>query len=188
MSPSLNTPAEDLTLALTKTLRAAFDAFPLLVLDAEQLATRLAPVLAATLGEAARAAGATAPGLARGLTTRARASGPGPGVASIEERVMLALTRHAGGRDPGVTPESLASLTGLTAGDLGPAVSALVQSGDLVRDGWLVRLPRADDLLPANRPAPEERGGELRQASERRAIGDRRAVGERRLYDRRGME
>jgi hypothetical protein len=186
VSPSLNDHPEDLTLALTQTLRAALDAFPLLVLDAEQLATRLAPGLAASLGEAARSAGATASGLARGLTAPSRATVPGPGVASSEERVMLALTRHAGGRAPGVTPESLASLTGLTPGVLGPAVSALVQSGDLVRDGWLVRLPQADDLLPANRPEAQERGGDLRQTSERRAIGDRRAVGERRLYDRRG--
>jgi hypothetical protein len=188
VSPSLNDPVEDLTLALTQTLHAAFDAYPLLVLDAEQLATRLAPGLAATLGEAARSAGATASTLARGLTARSSASIPGPGVASIEERVMLALTRHAGGREPGVTPESLASLTGLTPGSLGPAVSALVQSGDLVRDGWLVRLPQADDLLPTRRPEAQERGGDLRHASERRAIGDRRAVGERRLYDRREME
>jgi hypothetical protein len=68
---------------------------------------------------------------------------------------------------------------------LGPAVSALVQAGDLVRDGWLVRLPQADDLLPSARLAEPDRVGELRHASERRAIGDRRSVGERRLYDRR---
>ena len=186
MSPSVNDPAEDLTLALTKTLRAAFDAFPQLVLDAEQLADRLAPGLAASLGEAARSAGLSASGLARGLATPSPTSMPGPGIASTEERILLALNRHTGGRSPGVTPDSLASLTGIAAGVLGPAVSALVQSGDLVRDGWLVRLPQADDLLPTSRPA--ERAGEVRQASERRAIGDRRAVGERRLYDRRGLE
>lgn len=187
MSPTVNDPAEDLTLALTRTLRAALEAFPQLVLDAEQLANRLAPGLAASLGKAARSAGMSASVLARGLAAPSRASGPGPGIASIEERILLALNRHAGGRTPGVTPDSLASLTGIAAGVLGPAVSSLVQSGDLVRDGWLVRLPQADDLLPARRPEEEERAGELRQASERRAIGDRRAVGERRLYDRRGL-
>ncbi len=187
MSPSSSDSADDLTLALTRTLRAAFDAFPLLVLDAEQLATRLAPGLAGTLGEAARSAGTTGSDLARALTTRSRVSGPRPGagVASVEERVMLALNRHASGREPGVTPESLASLTGLTAAELGSAVSALVQSGDLVREGWLVRLPQAGDLLPNARPDQRERAGERPQTSERRAIADRRAVGERRLYDRR---
>ena len=188
MSSSLSDPSDDLTLALTRTLRTAFDAFPLLVLDAEQLANRLAPGLAATLGEAARSAGASTPELARGLAAQSKASGPGSGVASTEERVMLALNRHAGGRSPGVTPESLAALTGLPGGVLGPAVSALVQSGDLVRDGWLVRLPQPDDLLPSSLPGEKRRDGESRHASERRAIGDRRAVGERRLFDRRAME
>ena len=188
MSPTVNDPAEDLTLALTKTLRAALEAFPQLVLGAEQLANRLAPDLAASLGRAARSAGMSASVLARGLAVPSRSSVPGPDIASTEERILLALNRHAGGRTPGVTPDSLASLTGLAAGVLGPAVSALVQSGDLVRDGWLVRLPQADDLLPTRRLEEPERAGELRQASERRAIGDRRAVGERRLYDRRGLE
>ena len=186
MPSSSSDSAGDLTLALTETLQAALEAFPLLVTDAEQLAARLAPGLAATLGEAAKAAGATAAGLGRALSARGRT--PGSEIASVEERVLLALNRHAGGRQPGVTPESLASLTGLPAGVLGPAVSALVQAGELVRDGWLVRLPQADDLLPSQRAAGQERPEELRQASERRAIGDRRAVGERRLYDRRGME
>jgi hypothetical protein len=99
--------------------------------------------------------------------------------------VLTALNRHASGRTPGVSPESLAALTGLSPAVLGPAVSGLVQAGDLVRDGWLVRLPQADDLLPSSRPAEANRGAELRHVSERRAIGDRRAVGERRLYDRR---
>jgi hypothetical protein len=185
VSTSLSHPSDDLTLVLTSTLRAAFDAFPLLVLDAEQLATRLAPGLAATLGEAAKSAGMNASDLARGLASRPKVSGSDAGVASVEERILLALNRHASGRAPGVTPESLASLTGLPASVLGSAVSALVQSGDLVRDGWLVRLPQTDDLLPSSLPE-SRREGEARQASERRAIGDRRAVGERRLFDRRG--
>ena len=185
MPDSVPASPDDLTLALTETLRAALEAFPQLVLDAEQLASRLAPGLSVRLAEAAVAAGVAAPALARALATRSEASGPGAD--SVEARVLAALNRHASGRGPGVSPESLASLTGLSPGVLGSAVSALVQGGDLVRDGWLVRLPQADDLLPSSRLAEPERGTELRHASERRAIGDRRAVGERRLYDRRTL-
>jgi hypothetical protein len=174
---------DDLTLALTETLRTALEAFPQLVLDAEQLASRLAPVLSVRLAEAAEAAGVTAPALARALATRSAASDPGTN--TVEARVLAALGRHASGREPGVSPESLASLTGLSASVLGPAVSRLIQAGDLVRDGWLVRLPQPLDLLPSNRLAEPGRGAELRHGAERRAIGDRRSVGERRLYDRR---
>ena len=183
MPDSFTAASDDLTLALTETLRAALEALPQLVLDAKQLASRLAPGLSVRLAEAAEAAGVTAPALARALAVRSEASGPD--ASSIEARVLAALNRHASGRAPGVSPESLASLTGLPPGVLGTAVSALVQGGDLVRDGWLVRLPQAEDLLPSNRLAEPDRGTELRHASERRAIGDRRAVGERRLYDRR---
>ena len=168
-----STSPNDLTRALADTLRAALEAFPQLVLDAEQLAIRLAPGLSVRLAEAAEAAGVT------------RSEASGPGASSVETRVLTALNRHASGRTPGVSPESLAALTGLSPAVLGPAVSGLVQAGDLVRDGWLVRLPQAEDPLPSSRPAEADRGGELRQTSERRAIGDRRAVGERRLYDRR---
>ena len=104
---------------------------------------------------------------------------------SPEARVLAALGRHASGRSPGVSPDSLASLTGLSHSVLGPTVSGLVQTGELVRDGWLVRLPQAEDLLPSNRLPEPDRGRELRHPSERRAIGDRRSVGERRLFDRR---
>jgi hypothetical protein len=183
MPDSFTASPDDLTLALTETLRAALEAFPQLVLDAEQLASRLAPGLSIRLAEAAEAAGVAAPALARAIATRSEASGAGAN--SVEARVLAALGRHPGGREPGVSPESLASLTGLSPSTLSPAVSVLVQAGDLVRDGWLVRLPQAEDLLPSHRPAEPDRGTELRQASERRAIGDRRAVGERRLYDRR---
>jgi hypothetical protein len=183
MPDSFSTSPNDLTQALTEMLRGALEAFPQLVLDAEQLANRLAPGLSARLAEAAEAAGVTAPSLALALTTRSEPSGSGPN--SLEARVLAALGRHVSGRAPGVSPDSLASLTGLSHSVLGPAVSALVQAGDLVRDGWLVRLPQAEDLLPSSRLAEPDRGKELRHASERRAIGDRRSVGERRLYDRR---
>jgi DNA-binding MarR family transcriptional regulator len=167
MPDSLSSSPENLTRALVETLRAALEAFPQLVLDAEQLATRLAPGLSVRLA-----------------ATRSEALGAG--TTSVEARVLAALNRHASGREPGVSPESLASLTGLSPSVLGPAVSGLVQAGDLVRDGWLVRLPQAEDLLPS-RLAEPDRGAELRHASERRAIGDRRSVGDRRLYDRRKL-
>jgi hypothetical protein len=182
MPDSFTASPDDLTLALTDALRAALEGFPQLALDAEQLASRLAPALSVRLAEAAEASGVTAPALARALATRSEASGPGAN--SPETRVLAALGRHASGRTPGVSPDSLASLTGLSHGVLGPTVSGLVQAGDLVRDGWLVRLPQADDLLPSSRLAEPDRGRELRYTTER-AIGDRRAVGERRLFDRR---
>jgi DNA-binding MarR family transcriptional regulator len=182
MPDSFTSSPDDLTLALTDALRAALEGVPQLVLDAEQLAGRLAPGLSVRLAAAAEASGVTAPALTRALTTRSAASGPGAD--SLEARVLAALGRHASGRTPGVSPESLASLTGLSHSALGPVVSSLVQAGDLVRDGWLVRLPQAEDLLPSRRQAEPDRGRELRHATER-AIGDRRAVGERRLFDRR---
>jgi hypothetical protein len=184
MPDSFTGAPDDLTLALTETLRAALEAFPRLVLDAEQLASRLAPGLSVRLAEAAVAAGVAAPALARALASSSEASGLAAD--SVEARVLAGLNRHADGRAPGVSPESLSSLTGLSPSVLGPAVSALVQAGDLVRDGWRVRLAQADDLLPS-RLAERDRETELRQASERRAIGDRRSVGERRLYDRRAL-
>jgi hypothetical protein len=177
-----STSPEDLTRALAETLRAALEAVPQLVVDPEQLASRLAPGLSVRLAEAVEAAGVTAAVLARGLATGSEASGPDAG--SVETRVLATLKRHASGRAPGVSPESLAALTGLSSTVLGPAVSGLVQAGDLVRDGWLVRLPQAEDLLPS-RLAEPDREANLRHTSERRAIGDRRSVGERRLYDRR---
>ena len=180
--------SDDLTQALTRVLRSALEAHPIPTADSGQLATRLAPALAATLGRAARAAGTSGSELARGLSdaaggTKARRDDQ----ATDEERVLRALNRHTSGREPGVTPDSLVALTGLPASTLGPVVSALVQSGDLVRDGWLVRLPHTEDLLPSRRSDETSRGSEARE-SERRAIGDRRAVGERRLYERRVLE
>ena len=182
MPDSFTAPPDDLTLALTDALRPVLEGFPLLVLDAEQLASRLAPGLSVRLAEAAEAAGVTASALARALRPRPDASGAGSD--SLEARVLAALGRHASGRTPGVSPDSLSSLTGLSHSELGPVVSALVQAGELVRDAWLVRLPQAEDLLPSSRAAEPDRGRDLRHATER-AIGDRRSVGERRLFDRR---
>jgi hypothetical protein len=176
------TSPNDLTSALADTLRAALESVPQLVVDAEQVASRLAPGLSVRLAEAVEAAGVTAAALARALAAGSEASGYG--ASSVETRILAVLNRHASGRVPGVSPESLAALTGLSSTVLGPAVSALVQAGELVRDGWLVRLPQAEDLLPSKLAEPD-RGADLRQTSERRAIGDRRSVGERRLYDRR---
>ena len=183
MPDAFTSPPDDLTLALTDTLRAALEVFPQFVLDAEQLASRLAPELSVRLAEAAEAAGVAPAALARALTARSEPSGSGDN--SLEGRVLAALGRHASGRSPGVSPDSLASLTGLSHSVLGPTVSGLIQAGELVRDGWLVHLPQAEDLLPSHRGAEPNLGRELRHASERRAIGDRRSVGERRLFDRR---
>jgi hypothetical protein len=177
-----STSPHDLTSALADTLRAALESVPQLVVDPEQLASRLAPGLSVRLAEAVEAAGVTAAALARALATGPEASSYS--ASSVETRILAVLNRHASGRVPGVSPESLTALTGLSSTVLGPAVSALVQVGELVRDGWLVRLPQAEDLLPS-RLAEPDRGADLRHTSERRAIGDRRSVGERRLYDRR---
>jgi hypothetical protein len=186
MSPSASAPTDDLTPALTAAIRAALSGFPRLVPDAEQLAIRLARALSTRVAKAAAASGANLPDLARALASLPTA--PAPDRGSVEAQILAVLSRHPSGRAPGMTPESLASLTGLPPSLLGTAVSALVQAGDLVRDAWLVRLPQPDDLLTGGRPDARQAEGELRQVAERRAIGDRRAVGERRLYDRRVPE
>jgi hypothetical protein len=179
---SSNDPADDLTLAITDTLRAALVAVPRSELSSDALTQSLARHLAQRLSAAVIAAGGTVPDFARALASRSAAE-PSRG-STLEERILVALRRHPAGTSPGVTPESLASLTGLLPGVLAPAVSALVQAGELVRDAWLVRLPSGEDLLPGAGEG-EARSGQSRQTSERRAIGDRRATGERRLYDRR---
>ena len=97
-------------------------------------------------------AGATVPRLARALAARSEAAARS-GIFTAEERVLTALRRHSAGRSPGVTPESLVTLTGLPQHVLGGAVSSLVQAGELVRDAWLVRLPSPDDLLPGTSPS-----------------------------------
>jgi hypothetical protein len=179
--------AHDLTLALTDVLRAVLVDVADSDIDPESLAALVTPALSGRLGEALVAAGASVPRVARALARGPAPTGSGNGH-SAEERVLTALRRHSAGRSPGVTPESLVALTGLPQQALGPAVSALVQAGELVRDAWLVRLPNSDDLLPGTRKPSEERAGESRQVVERRAIGDRRALGERRLYERRSMQ
>jgi len=77
MSDSFTAAPDDLALALTETLHSAFETFPQLVLDAEQLASKLAPEFSVRLAEAAVAAGVPAPALARALADRSEASGPG---------------------------------------------------------------------------------------------------------------
>ena len=102
MPDSFTPSPDDLTLALTDTLLAALEGLPQLVLDAEQLASRLAPGLSVRLAEAAEAAGVTPLAMARALATPPEASGPGPD--SPEARVLAALGRHASGRTPGGGP------------------------------------------------------------------------------------
>jgi hypothetical protein len=180
MAPASTAPAESLTRALTEALREALLDVPHADLDPDTLAARLAPALSARLATAAGAAGANLGGLVRGLALKPRQEGD-----TVESRILAALRRYPAGRSPGVAPEALRNLTGLSQSLLGPAVSGLVQAGELVRDAWLVRLPQPDDLLPSDQDRDEERDAESRQVIERRAIGDRRAVGERRLYERR---
>ena len=179
--PSPNLDSDDLTLALAITLRAALESLPRSELSTDTLAQSLARPLALRLAPAAVTAGATVPELARALASSAADAAPGR---TTEERILEALRRHTAGRSPGVTPEALASLTGLAPALLAPVVSTLVQTGELVRDAWLVRLPNQEDLLQGERGEPDGRR-DSRQTAERRAIGDRRATGERRLYDRR---
>lgn len=184
MSHSSPDPTDDLTLALAAALRSALEDLPDIESDTGRLAASLAPALSIRLADAAVAAGASPSVLARALAAR-----PGPsfvGADSLEARVLAALKRHPAGRSPGVAPDSLATLAAVSSAALGRAVSTLVQAGELVRDGWLVRLPQPDDLLPSSRLPARHDAGDHRE-EERRAIGDRRAVGERRLYDRRGL-
>ena len=175
-------PADDLTRALTDALRETIESIADPSLDPAALATRLAAPLSARIAAAAGAAGASMSGLARGLGRPST----DPAADTVEARVIAALQRYPSGRSSGVAPEVLRNLTGLPQSALGPAVSALVQAGELVRDAWMVRLPNPDDLLPNLRPA-EGRGDDISQAAERRAIGDRRATGDRRLYERRNL-
>jgi hypothetical protein len=181
MTAASTAPADALARALTDALREALEDVPHADLDAESLAARLAPALAIRLATAAGRTGASVTGLARGLASGAA----GQEGDTVEDRILAALRRYPGGRLPGVSPDALRNLTGLSQAVLGPAVSDLVQAGELVRDAWLVRLPLPDDLLGGS--PPEARNGDSRQVAERRAIGDRRAVGERRLYDRRHL-
>ena len=177
--------ASQLTDALAGVIREALHPQSTAGLDAGTFVARLAPALSARIAQAAVTAGATIPRLTRALA-QGSAAGAHSGAVSDEERVVGALRRHSAGRSPGVTPESLVVLAGLPQHVLGPLVSTLVQAGELVRDGWLVRLPGPDDLLPGPRELREP-AGDSRQVEERRAIGDRRRLGERRLYERRSL-
>jgi hypothetical protein len=106
--------------------------------------------------------------------------------ASPRELLLAVVAQHPAGRSPGLPPDALRALTGLPLALLGETVSALVRSGDLVRDAWLVRVAESGDLLPHPRLPAEDASGETDHSeTERRAIGDRRRLGERRLYERR---
>lgn len=164
--------------ALPDQLRMILERFPDLVQNPAALARVLAPDLVAA-------------GLVAGPATATSAS-PVSGNAT-EARVLKAIAGHPSGRHPGLAPDALAYLSGLSGAPLARAVSALVQAGELVREAWLVRLPDAGDLLP--QPMSQERADRREEHAEehasddpeRRAIGDRRSIGERRLYDRRAF-
>ena len=169
-----------MTRDLAPALRAVLTRFPYLAPDPERLAKQLAPTLAEWL------AGRIPTDDVLGLIGS-------NGTESIESLVLTAVAGHPDGRNPGLLPDTLAVMTGLPSAELGHAVSALVQSGELVRDAWLVRLPHADDRV--SRPgeshgkAPQARlvAEEDRLESDRRGGPDRRQVGERRLFDRRKL-
>jgi hypothetical protein len=164
--------------ALSRLLADALAHAPGLASDPEGLARRIAPGLERKLGLADLDITAS-PG--RGGAERA-VSEP----ASPRELLLAVVAQHPAGRSPGLPPDALRALTGLPLALLGETVSALVQSGDLVRDAWLVHVPESGDLLPHPRLPAEDASGEADHSdTERRAIGDRRRLGERRLYERR---
>jgi hypothetical protein len=163
---------------LAPALRAALARFPTLAPDPDSLAEQLAPALAEWL--------------AGGIPSDEVLSLIGSNdIESIETLVLTAVAGHPSGRTPGLVPDTLAVLTGLPPAELGRAVSMLVQSGELVRDAWLVRLPDADDLV--GRPVQSRDGVresrlvavEDRLGNDRRVGPDRRQVGERRLFNQR---
>lgn len=178
--PPAGLPVDTLAHMLAGLLAEALAQSPHLASDPDALARQLAPGLSRELASSALDAAA---GLRRGDP----ASEITPD-ATAADQVLAAIARHPAGRSQGITPDALASLTGMAPGLLGDAVSALVQSGDLVRDAWLIRMPESGDLLPQSRVGavqvvPETEASRL--GSDRRAIGDRRSLGERRLYERR---
>jgi hypothetical protein len=171
-SPSLPTP-ESLAGALARALAATLPEQSDLDVDAETLARRLAPALRRELESGERdepLAGSAPASFRRGDRD------------SAEARVLAAIARHPAGHSPGLTPDELATITGLAAPEVGPVVRLLVQRGDLVRDAWLVRLPDANDLLPEAREAAVRAG---RTEPEERIGVERRGIGDRRLYERR---
>ena len=163
---------------LAPALRAALARFPTLAPDPERLAELLAPALAEWLSGGVPADEILS--LVESNDTE-----------SMETLVLTAVAGHPDGRKPGLLPDTLAVITGLPPAELGRAVSALVQSGELVRDAWLVRLPDPDDLLSCPGEsygrAPHARllAEEDRLGDDRRGAPDRRQVGERRLFERR---
>ena len=163
---------------LVPALRATLARFPKLAPDPERLAEQLAPALAEWL--------------ARGVPADDVLSLIGSNdTESIETLVLTAVAGHPDGRTPGILPDTLAVMTGLPSVELGHAVSTLVQSGELVRDAWLVRLPDSDDLVspPGDSFGQAPQGRLVAEADriggDRRGGLDRRQVGERRLFDRR---
>jgi hypothetical protein len=170
-------PIEALVRTLTDLLARAVEQSPSLASDPKALAQQIAPDLARAIG-----VGNLGALVAADTVDGDRSATP---EGSPRDRVLGAVSRHPAGRSPGLPPDALSSLTGLSLNALGVAVSALVQAGDLIREAWLVRLPDTGDLLPHSRVSTEAPTEPVRTDAERRAIGDRRRLGERRLYERR---
>jgi len=171
-------PTDLLVRALSGLLADALAHSPGLASDPEALARLIAPALGRKLALS---------GL--DLTTSSEQEETERGVpepASPGDLVIAVVARHPAGRSPGLPPDALRALTGLPQGVLGETVSALVQSGDLVRRAGLVRMPESGDLLPhPAQPAEDDFEKSDHPDTDRRAIGDRRRLGERRLYERR---
>jgi hypothetical protein len=170
-----------MTRDLVPALRAALARVPSLAPDTENLAEQLAPALAEWL-----TGGVPADEVLRLINSN--------DTESIGTLVLTAVAGHPDGQKPGLLPDTLAVMTGLPPAELGHAVSALVQSGELVRDAWLVRLPDSNDLMSGpgdsygKAPGARLVAEEDRLGDDRRGGPDRRQVGERRLFDRRKSE
>lgn len=164
--------------ALAHTLRSALEEFPQLAPEpgrlADRLATLIAPQLSAIYGEP------EAPVLGRTAPVHAESE------SSQTSRILEALSADEAGVEPGLAPEALSRLSGLPIVMVASAVSELVQAGRVIRDGWLVRLPHANDLLLSPRSSVEATPlAAAHDSHDERRAGNRRSIGDRRLYDRR---
>ncbi len=176
---------DDHVRALAGTLRTLLEEFPQLAPDPGKLADQLAPMLALHV---AATPGETAPVEVESMSAAIVAELE----LSPEARVLEVIRGHEAGIEPGLAPESLSRLTGLSISVVGSTVCELVQAGRLIRDAWLIRLPRAEDLVSPARSSgdlPELRAAspDPRTGEDRRESGDRRVIGDRRLYERRAL-
>jgi hypothetical protein len=134
--------------------------------DPRRLAELLAEGLADTLAQATAA--------------DALVGSPAAATPAAEERIVRLLRAEP---DRRYTLDDITEGTGLPPSTTAACVSALVQDGSVVRDGYFIRIPGPDDELPPRDwdPNEDERGG-----PDRRTGGpSRRTLTDRRLDDRR---